>query len=147
MDVREYIRIMRGRLEQLKANRSREVLTIAQDLTALIKLRIQSEGEDFQGQPFSPYTADYAKRRRKGGYQTDYVDFTVTGALMADIQPEVIAEDENSTVVEITARDPDDQLKLRGARGKRGNILIASSEELKMVRAAQIERIRKYLII
>jgi len=145
MTPSEYIQNMRARIEALKANRTQEVKRIAEDLSALIKLRIQSDGEDYTGQPFAPYVPSYAKKRQDGGYQTSYVDFTVTGRLMANVQPYVLEETDSKTVVEITARNEEDQLKLRGARGKRGNILTPSNDELQMVADANRERIRKYL--
>lgn len=145
MDVRDFITDFRSRLEALNANRTAELKIIASDLAAQIKLRIQTEGKDFQQQPFSAYTVDYSKRRHEAGYQIDYKDYTRTGKLMANVQPYVIEETETKTVIEVTARDDQDQLKLRGARRKDGNILLPSKDEIALAAAANRERIRKYL--
>lgn len=145
MSIQDFITNYRQRIDNLNRNRTDEVRKIALDLSAQIKLRIQSDGKDFQEQPFSAYTTSYANVRQELGYQVDYKDYTRTGKLMANVQPYVLEEDETKTVIEITARNEDDQLKLRGARRKDGNILLPTESEIELARQANIERIRKYL--
>jgi len=38
-------------------------------------------GENVRGQPFDSYSPGHARTRRKAGYQTAFVDLTMTGAL------------------------------------------------------------------
>ncbi len=146
MNPSEFIQLYRARLDNLRSNRGEDVLTIAADLTAVVQLRIQSSGEDFQGSQYPGYTPNYAKYGRRAlGYQAEYVDFTRTGRMWANIQPYLLNETESSVEVEITARDQDSQDKLRGQVDKRGNILRPSDDELQEVAEANRERIRKRL--
>jgi hypothetical protein len=128
----------------LISNRETDALKIAFDTTALIKLRIQSKGENADGAQFTPYTPDYKKEREKKGYQVGFVDFTRTGRMFASIGPEVTASDVFTATVEIKGRDEKTRAMLRGHAGKRGNILRPSKAEIELVKRANRERILKY---
>jgi hypothetical protein len=145
MSIRALIANIERAKSALIANRDNEALRIAFDLTALIKLRIQTEGKDADNKPFVPYDPDYAKERKGAGYQIAFVDFTRTGRLMANIRPRLeSAERDRATVV----IEGDSQLSkdiLSGQARKRGNILRASKEERAMVEQANRERVLKYL--
>lgn len=147
MNARDYIRNLRARLEALEAARPAETLRITLDLVALVKLRVQTRGENFRETPFAPYTSGYARQRAKAGYQVGYVDFTRTGRLWASVRPEVVKNEPGRTLIQVTARTADDQDKLRGARRKRGNILLPSEKEIEIARRSNRERIRKHLKI
>lgn len=147
MTARDFSATLRTRIAALNANRAAEVLRITFDLLALVKLRIQTSGENFREAQFPPYTRQYANRRAKAGYQVGYVDFTVSGDLWRNVRPEVIANTDTITEVEVTARDSGNQNKLRGAVEKRGNILLPSQREIALAGEANRERIRKYLTI
>lgn len=132
------------RFAEMSANRARDVLNISLEAKALMQLRIQTRGYNFQEQPFSPYTPAYAKNRKNAGYQADYVDFTRTGNLWANVRPEVVENTEYTTTVEITARDRGNQAKLQGAVPKRGNILRLSDAEIDLLRQLNEQRIARY---
>lgn len=118
------------------SNRARLALLAAHDLSATIKLRIQEKGEDANGSQFSPYTPQYAiKGRKQKGYQAEYVDFTRTGRMMANIQPQVASDTQQKTLVVITARSQQERAKLRGQGRKRGNIIRPSQNEIAILRA------------
>ena len=85
------------------------------------------------------------KEREKAGFQTGFPDFTRSGRLMANIQPEVIAETEETTTIRTSAKDQQNTDKLRGAAKKRGNILIPSKDEIELALLANQDRIQKYL--
>ena len=143
MNVKQVIARLRANLQTLEEQRQSEALRIALDATALLKLRIQTRGENADGAQFAPYTPSYARVRRDRGAQTGYVDFTVTGRLMANIQPRVETNQAGRTVVVIAARDSGNNDKLRGAVKKRGNILRLSQDEIDLVRDANRERLAK----
>ncbi len=132
------------RFAEMSANRDRDVLTISLEAKALMQLRIQETGYNFQERPFSPYTPAYGRNRKKAGYQTEYVDFTRTGNLWANVRPEVVESTETMSVVEITARDSSNQAKLQGAVKKRGNIILLSSKEVDLLFQLNEERVRRY---
>lgn len=131
--------------KQLIANREADALRIALDQTALIKLRIQTRGEQADGTAFEPYTTGYAKTRQGAGFQVGFVDFTRSGSLFSSIRPVIVSSNIFSATVEIGAQDPAQAAKLAGLEKKRPGILEPSEEEIKAVRAANRARILKYL--
>lgn len=150
MNLREWGERLRGAVAQMDANRQREGLIIANDLNAMVWLRIQTTGKAYTGATFSPYSDAYKKVRRKAGAQTSYVDFTVTGQLARNVRPEVVASDNNSVTIEVTARDSANQMKLRGATvqpkgSPRGNILIPNEREIGIAQQANRDRVLKYI--
>ena len=145
MNARDFIRNLRARLEALEANRPAETLRITLDLVALVKLRVQTRGQSAAGPLFAPYTPGYARQRAKAGYQVGYVDFTRTGRLWASVRPELVRSEMGRTLIEVTARTSEDRDKLRGARRKRGNILLPNEKEIAIAARGNRERIRKYL--
>jgi len=112
---------------------------------ALVQDRVQSSGVNYQGSKFAPYTTQYAKSRRKAGYQTNYVDFTRTGQLWGNIAPEVTSNSRTKATITIQARTQRNIDILRGARAKRGNILRPSPDEIEIVREANRKRILNVL--
>ena len=145
MTLSQWIERMEQRIERLFESRTTEGLRIASDMLALVQLRVQSSGQNYQGSQFAPYTTQYSKTRQKAGYQTNYVDFTRTGEMWRNIRPEVIRNSRSETTIEITARTQRNQDILRGARGKRGNILLPSESEIDTVREANRKRVLNIL--
>lgn len=144
MSPREAANDYARRFAEMSANRDQDALLIALEIKALVQLRIQTRGYNFEETPFVPYTSQYAKRRKKEGYQVEYVDFTKTGRLWANVRPEVTQSTPTFTRVEITARDNRSQSKLQGAARKRGNILLISSKEEEILRRLNQDRINRY---
>ncbi len=132
------------RFAEMSANRDRDALNIALEVKALVQLRIQTTGQNFDEVLFSPYTPAYSRHRQKAGYQTDIVDFTRSGNLWANIRPEVVESTEVKSVVEITARDDRNQVKLQGAVKKRGNILLVSQSEADLISQLNQQRVQRY---
>lgn len=145
MNVREALAKLQAARAALIDNREADVLRISFDLAALIKLRIQTTGQDSSNTPFSPYTPDYSKKRKKAGYQVSFVDFTVTGRMFANIAPRIVSSTETGAVVEIGATDDKTKLILAGQFKKRGNILLPTEEEKELVRRLNRERIKNRL--
>lgn len=145
MNIKEF----RERLIQARANiinnREKELLTIASDVLAQVKLRIQTSGINKEGSKFPEYTNPYKKARKAYGAQTEYVDFTVTGRLWANVIPTTQSRSETNSVVRVAAQSDDNQVKIDGAFKKRGNILEPSDQELQLAIDLNRERVLKEL--
>lgn len=127
----------------LTANREAEALRMAFDQVALLKLRIQTKGQDGNEQPFAPYVPAYAKDRKSAGYQAGYVDFTRTGRLWANVVPRVESATDTSVTVVIEGGEQRSKDIIQGAKRKRGNILQATAKEIELIRQANRERVRR----
>ncbi len=143
MSISDYIQRLRQTRENLINQRPNEALIMGFNLLALMETRIQSKGEDYKGTQFAPYTLGYKETRDKGGYQTGFVDFTVSGRMWANTRPVVTANSEEKTTVTIQGGNALTEAKLSGQFKKRGNILTPSQSELTLVRQANQERFNK----
>jgi hypothetical protein len=114
-------------LDELRKNRERDLFIIGQEAKTLVQLRIQTSGTNYEGSAFEPYTPGYAAQRDKKGRQTNYVDFTDTDRLWANVAPSVEIKGAIG-IVTIKARNRENQVKLEGAEDKRGNILLLSEK-------------------
>lgn len=72
-----------------KINRLAESI-LSKKLTADIGMFIMKtikdrtlKGEDYRGETFQDYSEEYALFREKKGYQTNYVDLTLTGSMLS----------------------------------------------------------------
>lgn len=130
---------------ELIANREADVLRIAFDQVALIKLRIQTKGESADGPLFVPYVEPYKRSRQKAGYQVGFVDFTRTGRMWANVQPRIESSNMFSATVIIEGSEQRSKDIVAGAAKKRGNILRPSAAEIQLVRNANRARLEKYL--
>lgn len=143
MTISDYIQRIQQTRENLINDRPKEAIIISFDLLALIKSRIQSRGEDYKGGQFALYTLGYKETRDKGGYQTGYVDFTISGRMWANTRPEVTGNTEGKTEVTIKGGNALTQAKLSGQFKKRGNILTPSQGEIILAQQANLERFNK----
>lgn len=137
-------RAIRQGIDAMVAARENDVLRIATDQIALIKLRVQTSGKNAQGNAFTPYTRPYAKNRVKAGFQAEYVDFTRTGRMWANVKPVITASSVISATVEIKATLPKEQMKVEVHSKRRGNILEPSKAEIDAAKEANRTRITKY---
>lgn len=138
-EFQQKLMLIKSRIIQ---QRARIALQAASDLSATIKLRIQETGVNADGNKFSPYTKDYAKKGRKDlGYQSEYVDFTRTGRMTNNIQPKIEENTQDRTLVVITARDATERAKLKGQVKKRGNIIRPSKNEIAVLEAQYSKQI------
>jgi hypothetical protein len=138
---------IRQNLADLRANRERELLIIGNDISALIKIRIQGSGENYLNTKFSPYSPSYAPQRAKAGFQISYKDFTRTGRFFASVYAEVDKDGNTIFTIIITPHGQDNINKALGAQKKDGNILRPSQEELNLAEEANNLRVQKYLQI
>lgn len=132
------------RIRQIKADfiatQGQDMLAAAFDLSALIKLRIQTTGQNYQGGQLPYYTPFTVKDRKRKGYQVGYVDYTQTGQLMASIGPRPISAENGIGKVVIESRNERGKGILESAVPKRGNLLQASADELKTVEEMYSQR-------
>lgn len=137
------------RVRQIKAdiikNREAEVLKMALDGLALVKLRIQTKGQSADGPQFAPYVPSYAAERKKAGYQIGFVDYTRTGQFWASVRPQVETSNIFKTVVVIGATNARGSEILKGAEPKRGNLLQFSKDEIKLLEEMNQRRVAKYI--
>lgn len=136
-------------IRQLKSDllrtQSQRVLAIAFDVSALIKLRIQTRGENSQNQSFPYYTPFTVRTRKAKGYQVGYVDYTQTGQLWASVGPRLVSEGDGKVSVVIESRNQRGKGILDKAVPKRGNLLLASEEELKIAQEAYTRSLEQVL--
>lgn len=137
------------RVRQIKqdiiSNREAEVMKMALDGLALVKLRIQTKGQSADGPQFAPYVPSYAAERKKAGYQIGFVDYTRTGQFWASIRPRVEESDLFKTVVVIGATNARGAEILQDAEPKRGNLLQFSKEEINLLEDLNKRRVEKYI--
>lgn len=133
-------RLIKARADIIN-NREKDLLTIANDVLALTKLRIQTRGENKDNTPFPEYTDRYKRVRQRYGAQIQRVDFTVTGRLWANVIAKVQSRNETQSVVRVAAQSTDNQVKIDGAFAKRGNILEPSKDELDLAIRLNTERV------
>lgn len=138
----ESIRKARADIAQ---NREQDGLRIAFDLLALVKLRVQTSGINAGGQPFAPYTLFTKRERTKGGYQVGFVDYTQTGRFWASIRPRVEDSSPFAVTIAIGPTDAYGREILDDAEPKRGNLLLASKEEIELARQANLQRVIGYI--
>lgn len=144
--IRDYIAELRKRKALLQANRRKECERIVLDAKALVQLRIQTSSENASGSQFEDYNPIYAVHGRKEkGYQAERFDFTRTGVAWRSILPVTVEESNNTIHVDLLPRDQKNRDKLNGQFRKRGNILLLSAEEIRILQEANRERILKYL--
>jgi len=125
----------------------KRLLTIAFDLSALIKLRIQTKGENAAGAKFVPYTALSKQLRKAAGYQIAFVDFTQTGQLWASVGPRLVSSANAVSTVVIESRNARGKEILDKAGTKRGNIREVSESETKIATDAYREGLIKLIRI
>ena len=137
------------RIQQIKSDllrtQSQRLLAIAFDVSALIKLRIQTTGENSQNQKLPYYTPFTVKSRKAKGYQVGYVDYTQTGQLWASVGPRLISEGGGLCKVVIESRNQRGKDILTKAESKWGNLLLASDEELKIAQESYTRGIENVL--
>jgi len=138
-------------IRKLKANLidnlDADAMIIAFDLTALIKLRIQTTGIDFEGQPFVEYAPLTKRLRKEGGYQIGHVDFTQTGRLWANVGPRIETSEPGKVSVVIEGRDAYSKEIIIKQAPKRGNIVKSSASETEFARMANEQRLLKRLTL
>lgn len=134
------IREFRAKIAKMQESHIEDCLATANDGIAMVKLRIQTSGLDKNSSPFAPYTSPYAKWRQNKGYQVGYVDFTVTGRLWANVRPFISSQVPGAITIQVKASNAGDQKKIDGAFKKRGNILLNTPDEERILTLTHAQR-------
>jgi hypothetical protein len=142
MTIAEAIDRLRQAKAEIVRDRERDVLRIALDQVALMKLRVQGTGIQDNLLPFAPYSPSYAKERASRGYQIGFVDYTRTGQMFASVTPRVTESSVFTATVVIESNNERGQTIIRAAFRRNGRLLTANSKaELEQVRRWNRQRI------
>lgn len=143
--MRAFIQRLQAAVNELRETRRKDSLRIAADATALTKIRVQSTGSDYQGNPFTPYTTPYTKQKAADGFQVANPDFTATGEAFNNIEQVVIEDTDTRITVEVRGKSDLTRNKMRGWAKKRPPVLRPSKSEIAFVVDSHIKRLKKVL--
>jgi hypothetical protein len=116
--------------------------TASLDTVALISDRIQQKGLKTNGTPIkSFYSAAYGRKRREDGKQTQYIDLTFSGDMMADYT--AVPDGYNSFVAGF--RSEKSAQKAEYNEDRFGTVFQASNEEVDILLKGVNESINKIL--
>jgi len=126
--------------EELTNNRSREVLLVAHESLALIRLRVQSSGIDADGQSFGFYSAQYEKERERRNLRTDFIDLTATGGMWRELEVTIEAYEEEISTALVQGRTTRAIDLLEFNSDRYGDLLQLSDDEEDRITKAYFER-------
>ncbi len=126
--------------EELTNNRSREVLLVAHESLALIRLRVQSSGIDADGQSFGFYSAQYEKERERRNLRTDFIDLTATGGMWRELEITIEADEEEISTALVQGRTTRAIDLLEYNSDRYGDLLQLSDDEEDRITKAYFER-------
>ena len=130
MGFRAFSKKLKVGIDQLAKSQSEDALKAAFAGNALMKLRIQERGLNYQGQSFPDYSDQYLTYKTEVlGRPVSHVDFTVSGELMNSVFPRVASTKFGTVEVVIASKGRKNEQKLSGFLDKYGNILLFSKEE------------------
>lgn len=132
-----------NKIRNYKRQRAQIALRNALNLKAIVQHRIQTTGQDSEGQQYEDYTPSYKATRQRKGRQIAYFDWTDTGQGWASIFPQLQTTSPQRVIIEIKPRDAENQKKLNGAFKKRGNLLLPSKQEVTTVERAWVDDIAR----
>lgn len=126
--------------EELTNNRSREVMLVAHESLALIRLRVQNSGIDADGQSFGFYSAQYEKERERRNLRTDFIDLTATGGMWRELEVTIDADEEEISIALVQGRTTRAIDLLEYNSDRYGDLLQLSDDEEDKVTKAYFER-------
>lgn len=162
MDIDDFIKYLDEVSKVMTDTRQKEAETIARDLTALVRDRVQNDKLKADGSPFGTYSqavvpywffkdkgrvsnaekrvldkygyfASYADFRDVNNLFSDEIDLTFTGAMWKSAGIEDIEDSDGISIAKISFKGDENKLKA-GYQGDRfGNILTPNEEEVTAV--------------
>jgi len=120
--------------EELTNNRSREVLLVAHESLALIRLRVQSSGIDADGQSFGFYSAQYEKERERRNLRTDFM------GMWRELEVTIEADEEEISTALVQGRTTRAIDLLEFNSDRYGDLLQLSDDEEDRITKAYFER-------
>jgi len=142
LELRQVVQQYDQILDVVKSHLNREAaLAATNDVLALVKLRIEKKGENFEGQSFSPYSSSYADFRQSQGSQTGYKDFSLTTRMLTNVTVKEVQITGERAILEITTLDEDEEReKLDGNSAREGvPILAPNRDEINLAAETYIE--------
>lgn len=124
-----------------------DALLTGLDAKALVQLRVQNTGIDYLGNPFDGYSTPYAMKRQDAGRQDKHVDMTFRGHFWNNTKPRIIDQKGGVVTVRLGPDNPTDQAKLDGQVKKRGNMLLLSKDEVRILTDSYTRRRLRHLTI
>jgi hypothetical protein len=140
MSPEEFLEQWAALREELTNNRSREVLLVAHESLALIRLRVQNSGIDADGQSFGFYSAQYEKERERRNLRTDFIDLTATGGMWRELEVTIEADEEEISTALVQGRTTRAIDLLEFNSDRYGDLLRLSDDEEDKVTKAYFER-------
>lgn len=148
IDFDTMINRLRACRQEMEATRQIDALKIGLDAVAAIKVRVQNEGLNAEGQSFGVYTEQYQKWRAKNNLTAapfPLVNFKKTTAMWNSTTANVTFDGNGVTEVRILPEGADDQGvsnldKMRWNEERFGPILDVSQAERDMIQAAVTAR-------
>jgi hypothetical protein len=140
MSPEEFLEQWAALREELTNNRSREVLLVAHESLALIRLRVQSSGIDADGQSFGFYSAQYEKERERRNLRTDFIDLTATGGMWRELEVTIEEDEEEISTALVQGRTTRAIDLLEFNSDRYGDLLRLSDDEEDRITKAYFER-------
>ncbi len=173
MDLSQFVERLRNVANELQANREAESVQIGREAMALVRLRVQNEKEDAQGNSFGGYSqavvpkqyfygkslsaaGDNKVRSRKGrmsyedfradnNLETDAKDFTFSGEMWRNTGVNDVQNGQDTTTVLLGGTTERSKTLIAYNSERDGNILELSEEEITFVVDAHRERVLKVI--
>ena len=121
-------------------------IVVSNDLTALIRLRIQSTGTNADGGSFKEYAEITKQIRQSRGMQTNFKDFTFTGEMWRKFGEKSFSKGSQKLSVTIGGKSQSAEKKINDNTEREGISIIApSDDELKKTEEILIDEIDKYI--
>lgn len=173
MDLKQFVERLRLVANELQANREVESVQIGREAMALVRLRVQNDKEDADGNSFGGYSQavvpkqffygkslsaaaenkvrsrqhrmSYEEFREDNNLETDAKDYTFSGEMWRGTGVSDVQNTANTTTVSIGGTSERSK-KLIGYHTERdGNILALSEKEITFIVDAHRERVLKVI--
>lgn len=146
MTPSEFANELRACKAAIIASRPDDLVVVVNDAWALAKRRIRTTGTSETGSSFASYSSLYSTQRDGDGYQTEYVDYTRTGAMLNSVRARLARNTDEVGTVFLESDNELQDAKIRGHIKNRGeNVIELSEEERRFAMEARERRIFKLL--
>lgn len=141
MGFRNFARKIRLMSNEINETREEQSVIIAEETVALIRLRVQNEKVNAQGDSFGSYSVEYELFRIENNQPVDAKNFTFTGDMWRDTGITSVETTGFTTTVMIGGQTQEAADKLFFNTERDGEILEASEDEIEFIVEAHRERI------
>lgn len=141
MSFLDFSNIIKQIATEIDNNREEESIIIAQETAALIRLRVQNEKVDAEGDSFGEYSLQYELFRIANNMPVDAKNYTFTGDMWRDTGVTDVENTGFTTTVTIGGQTAEAEAKMAANTFRDGPILEVSEEEEEFIIEAHTERI------